>query len=231
MIKVMSKKIVRKAIDMIQDLAEESYEYEDEKESEENEVDKSSNEGGDEESSKKTDEDEEDKYEVFWKNYGKNIKLGVIEDSSNRNKLAKLLRFYSTNDENELTSLDEYISRMKDDQDTILYLPGDNKASILKNQILKMYTTKGYEVLLMPDPIDEFTTQHLAEYEKRKVKSIAKDDVNIFDNSEVEKLKLQKLKDMYKPLTDFFKKNLGKKVEKVSISNKLSDAPLFIFTS
>jgi molecular chaperone HtpG len=120
---------------------------------------------------------------------------------------------------------------MKDDQDTILYLPGDNKASILKNQILKMYTTKGYEVLLMPDPIDEFTTQHLAEYEKRKVKSIAKDDVNIFDNSEVEKLKLQKLKDMYKPLTDFFKKNLGKKVEKVSISNKLSDAPLFIFTS
>jgi heat shock protein 90kDa beta len=92
MIKVMSKKIVRKAIDMIQDLAEESYEYEDEKESEENEVDKSSNEGGDEESSKKTDEDEEDKYEVFWKNYGKNIKLGVIEDSSNRNKLAKLLR-------------------------------------------------------------------------------------------------------------------------------------------
>lgn len=86
-------------------------------------------------------------------------------------------------------------------------------------------------MLLLPDPIDEFTTQHLSEYEKRKVKSIAKDDVNIFDNGDIEKQKLQKLKDMYKPLTDFFKKHLGKKVEKVSVSNKLTDAPLFIFTS
>lgn len=83
----------------------------------------------------------------------------------------------------------------------------------------------------MPDPIDEFTIQHLSEYEKRKVKSIAKDDVNIFDNGEVEKQKQQKIKDMYKPLTDFFKKHLGKKIEKVSISNKLEDVPLFIFTS
>jgi len=145
-------------------------------------------------------------------------------------KLAKLLRFHTTFDD-ELTSLDEYISRMKDDQDTILYLPGDTKSAILKSPILKMYTERGYEVLLMADPIDEFTTQHLTEYEKRKVKSIAKDDVDIFGNDEVEKQKLTKLKDMYKPLTDFFKKHLGKQVEKVGISNKLVDAPLFIFTS
>lgn len=65
---------------------------------------------------------------MFWKNYGKSIKLGVIEDSANRMKLAKLLRFYSTHDKDELTSLDEYISRMKEDQDTILYLPGDSKS-------------------------------------------------------------------------------------------------------
>jgi HSP90 family molecular chaperone len=98
-----------------------------------------------------------------------------------------LFRFYSTHDKDELTSLDEYISRMKEDQDTILYLPGDSKSQILKSPILKKYTSKGYEVLLLPDPIDEFTTQHLSEYEKRKVKSIAKDDVNIFDNGEIEK--------------------------------------------
>lgn len=120
---------------------------------------------------------------------------------------------------------------MKDDQDTILYLPGDSKSAIQKSPILKMYTERGYEVLLMPDPIDEFTTQHLTEYEKRKVKSIAKDDVDIFGNDEVEKQKMTKLKDMYKPLIDFLKKHLGKKVEKVGISNKLVDAPLFIFTS
>lgn len=176
-------------------------------------------------------EDEEDKYEVFWNNFGKNIKLGVIEDQSNRMKLAKLLRFHTTFEDDELTSLDEYISRMKDDQDTILYLPGDSKSAILKSPILKKYVKEGYEVLILSDPIDEFTVQHLSEYEKRKVKSIAKDDVNLFDNSEIAKEKQKKLKEMYKPLTDFFKKHLGKQVNSVAISNKLEDAPLFILTS
>lgn len=84
----------------------------------------------------------------------------------------------------------------------------------------------------MDDPIDEFTTQHLSEYEKRKVKSISKDDLFVLDGSdETAKKKLQKLKEMYKPLTDWLKDHLGKQVEKVSVSNKLEDAPLYIFTS
>jgi HSP90 family molecular chaperone len=93
-------------------------------------------------------------------------------------------RFHSTNDTEELTSLDEYISRMKPEQDTILYLPGDTKEAILKSPILKKYVKQGYEVLLLHDPIDEFCTQHLSEYEKRKVKSIAKDDVSLIDNND-----------------------------------------------
>lgn len=80
---------------------------------------------------------------------------------------------------------------------------------------MKKYTERGYEVLLMPDAIDEFTTQHLTEYEKRKIKSIAKDDVNIFDNGETEKAKFNKLKEMYKPLTDWMKQHLGRRVERV----------------
>lgn len=141
-------------------------------------------------------------------------------------------RFYSTNDPDELTSLDEYISRMKPDQDTILYLPGDSKDSILKSPILKKYQKRGYEVLLLGDPIDEFCVQHLSEYERRKVKSIAKDDVNIIDsNDEIAKKKLQKLKEMYKPLTEWYKNILGKQVEKVTVSNKLDDDPVFILTS
>jgi len=84
----------------------------------------------------------------------------------------------------------------------------------------------------MDDPIDEFCTQHLTEYEKKKVKSIAKDDINLIDSTdEVAKKKLQKLKEMYKPLTDWWKKFLGSQVEKVTISNKLDDDPLFILTS
>lgn len=209
-------------------MADQSYEYEDE---EPEEIDHDDGEQQEQQEEKQEEEDEEDKYEVFWNNFGKNIKLGVIEDSSNRMKLAKLLRFHTTYDDEELTSLDEYISRMKDDQDTILYLPGDSKSAILKSPILKKYVKEGYEVLILSDPIDEFTVQHLSEYEKRKVKSIAKDDVNLFDNTEIAKEKQKKLKEMYKPLTDFFKKHLGKQVSSVAISNKLEDAPLFILTS
>ena len=216
MIKVLSKKLVRKTIDMIQELADDQYEYvDDEGEAEIDNSDEVVDESAKEDGSTEDKKDDDDKYEKFWSNFGKNIKLGVIEDSSNRMKLAKLLRFYSTENPEELTSLDEYISRMKDDQDTILYLPGDSKSAILKSPILKKYQKNGYEVLLMPDPIDEFTLQHLSEYEKRKVQSIAKEDVKVFDKDESQKQKQQKIKDMYKPLTDFFKKHLGKKVEKV----------------
>jgi len=191
----MSKKLVRKSIDMIRALAEEGEEEEDDDEEEvEGEEGEEKAEGDDGEIDEKEDEEEddgEDKYETFWKNFGKNIKLGVIEDASNRNKLAKLLRFYSTEDPEALTSLDDYISRMKPDQDTILYLPGDSKEQILKSPILKKYQKQGYEVLLLGDPIDEFCTQHLTEYEKRKLKSIAKDDVSLIDgNDELAKKKL-----------------------------------------
>lgn len=183
MIKVMSKKLVRKAIEMIRQIAEEDEEEEDETdegEEETTEEETTSDEKEDEEKKKSG----EEKYAKFWKAFGKNIKLGIIEDSSNRMKLAKLLRFYSTNDPEKLTSLDDYISRMKDTQDTILYLPGDSKEAILKSPILKKYQKLGYEVLLLGDPIDEFCVQHLSEYEKRKVKSIAKDDVNIIDGGD-----------------------------------------------
>lgn len=117
---------------MIADLAKESYVDEDDEDDDEEEgdeetkkQDKESEDGN--EAEKEGDDEEEDKYELFWKAFGKNIKLGVIEDAANRSKLAKLLRFYSTHDPEELISLDEYISRMKPDQDTILYLPGDSK--------------------------------------------------------------------------------------------------------
>lgn len=145
----MSKKLVRKAIDMIKTMAEEEEdddddEYDEDDENTEN-ADGEKTEGEDKEegdADNKDDEDDEEednKYAMFWEHFGKSVKLGVIEDASNRNKLAKLLRFYSTNDTDTLTSMDEYISRMKPDQDTILYLPGDSKEAILKSPILKKY--------------------------------------------------------------------------------------------
>lgn len=147
MLKVMSKKLIRKAIEMVRKLAEEEddeadeddndddYEETDEFDEEENDDDK----GDDDEEDDEADEGNK-KYELFWSHFGKNIKLGVIEDSSNRAKLAKLLRFHTTAKPDGWVSLDEYISRMKDDQDTILYLSGDSKDSILRSPILTKYT-------------------------------------------------------------------------------------------
>lgn len=116
----MSKRLVRKALDMIADLAKESYVDEDDDDDddvdyEDGETESQKEKDDEDGNAEKEDEDEEDKYELFWKAFGKNIKLGVIEDAANRSKLAKLLRFYSTNDPEELISLDEYISRMKPD--------------------------------------------------------------------------------------------------------------------
>jgi HSP90 family molecular chaperone len=97
---------------------------------------------------------------------------------------------------------------------------------------LKKYVKQGFEILILGDPIDEFCVQHLSEYEKRKVKSISKDDIDVLTGSdEVSKKKVQKLKEMYKPLTEWYRKHLGKNVEKVTVSNKLEDDPAYIFTS
>ena len=143
-------------------------------------------------------------------------------------------RFYSTNDPEKLTSLDEYISRMKDDQDTILYLPGDSKESILSSPILEKYLKMNYEVLILDDPVDEYCTQHLTEYEKRKVKSVAKLDVKVLETkNKAEKKKLQKMKNYFMPLLNWIdphcKAVFG--TERVALSQKLVDAPLYLFTS
>jgi heat shock protein beta len=136
MIKVMSKKLVRKALEMIRALAEDEEEDEDDEyDGEEGEDADKKKDDSDEKEDKEDavdekEEERENQYNKFWKSFGKNIKLGIIEDASNRNKLAKLLRFHSTNDPEGLTSLDEYISRMKPEQDTILYLPGDSREAI-----------------------------------------------------------------------------------------------------
>lgn len=192
MLKVMSKKLIRKTLDMIRELVQEDEEEEEsssssEGDNQEEEEEEEADEVKDGDEKKKSDEEEDEEkvtYMKFWKSFGKSIKLGVIEDTSNRMKLAKLLRFYSTNDPDKLTSLDEYISRMRDDQDTILYLPGDSKESILSSPILEKYKKENYEVLILDDPVDEYTTQHLTEYEKRKVKSIAKLDVKVLETKD-----------------------------------------------
>lgn len=234
LLKVMSKKLVRKALDMMRMMAEEEDEEVEEGEDEDyddEETQDTTDETKKTEETTEEGEEEESKYEKFWKAWGKNIKLGVIEDAANRAKLAKLLRFYTTHSKDELTSLDEYLARLPAGQEAIYYLPGDSAEAILKSPLLKKFEKHGIEVLMLSDPIDEFTMQHLSEYKGKKIKSIAKEDGNAFLSDADQKKKNNKIKDMYKPLTDWWKKHLGRKVEKVAVSTRLVDEPAYVFTS
>jgi molecular chaperone HtpG len=126
----------------------------------------------------------------FSKIMEKNIKLGVIEDIQNRNKLAKLLRFYSTNKTDELTSFDEYIKRMQPKQKEIYYLAGEDKETLAKSPLIQRILEKKGEVFLLDDPIDEFCVQNLGEYEHKKLRNVGKGDLTLWDDvDELEKKK------------------------------------------
>lgn len=109
-------------------------------------------------------------FELFWKEYGTNVKLGVIDDSSNRNRLANLLRFYSSNDAEKHTSFADYMKRMKTDQEFIYYIAGSSKSELAKSPFVERLLKKGYEVLYLVDPIDEYCMQALPEFEGKLIK-------------------------------------------------------------
>merc|ERR1712194_812452 len=178
----------------------------------------------------------------FWKEFNKNLKMGCYEDDSNRSKLSKLLRFVSTKSEGKEISLDKYLDRMQESQESIYYMSGDSLDVMTKAPALQMFLKKDLEVLMLPDHLDEPCIQKLANYEGKKFVSIQKADVKL-DETEEEKKRFSKLKDMYKPLTDYWKdtlteftekgamKDAGVKIEKVEISKRLTDSPVVVVTS
>lgn len=234
--KVITKKLIRNALKMIEELAnaEKEYEMEDEAEKDENktaEANKTEETKLDETEDKNATDNETLKYEKFYKNFGKNIKLGVIEDAYNRHILAKLLRFYSTKSLDKLTSLKDYVKRKKKKQDILYYLAGDSKDILYKSPLLQKLKSHDIEVLLLEDPIDEYCMNSLSEYKKLKVQNAAKGDIKFFEDEEDEKMRMKMLEELYKPLTDWWKKHLGKKIEKMEISTRLTDSPCAISTS
>merc|ERR1711963_277119 len=191
---------------------------------------------------KKKDADDEGSWSKFWKEFNKNLKMGCYEDDSNRSKLSKLLRFTTTKSDGKEISLDKYLDRMADSQESIYFMSGDSIEVMLKAPSLQMFKKKDLEVLLLSDHLDEPCLQKLADYEGKKFVSIQKADVKL-DETEEEKKKFSKVKDMYKPLTDWWKEKLtdltekgamkdaGVKVEKVEISKRLTDSPVVVVTS
>merc|ERR1712195_67693 len=193
-LKVIKKNLVKKAIEMFNEIAENAEDY-----------------------------------NKFYEQFGKNIKLGVHEDSQNRGKLAELMRYYSTKSGDEMTSFKEYVARMKEDQKDIYYITGESKKAVEAAPFLETLKKRGYEVLYMCDPIDEYAIQQLKEYDGKKILNITKEGLKI-EKSDEEKAEWEEKKAACENLCKLVKEVLGDKAEKVVVSDRLTTSPCCLVT-
>merc|ERR1712054_327331 len=173
--------------------------------------------------------EKKDAYKKFFEQFSKNLKLGIHEDSTNRQKIAELLRFNTSKSGDEQISLKEYVDRMKEGQNDIYYITGESIAQVSSSPFLEQLRKKGLEVLYMVDPVDEYAVQQLKEFDGKKLKSTTKEGLDIAD--EDEKKKIEELKAEFEPLTKLMKEVLGDKTEKVIVSDRVVDSPCVLTTS
>jgi len=169
-------------------------------------------------------------FDKFYEAFSKNLKYGIHDDSTTKDKIAELLRYHSTKSGAEMTSLKDYITRMKEGQDEIFYICGESKKQVESSPFLEALKKKGLEVLLMTDPIDEYSMQQLKEFDGKKFKNISKENLNTATTDE-EKTKAEELKKQTEELCKVIKETLGESnVEKVISSTRLADSPCCIVT-
>merc|ERR1712070_1342394 len=167
-----------------------------------------------------------DKYKKFYEAFSKNLKLGVHEDGTNRAKLAKLLRFSSTKSGEDMTSLDDYISRMQENQPGIYYVTGESKKAVENSPFIEKLKKKGYEGLFMTDPIDEYAVK---QFEDKKLISATKEGLAM-DETEDEKKAFEEAKNQTEGLCKLMKEVLDTKVEKVTTSSRIVESPCVLVT-
>jgi len=195
LLKVIKKKLVRKALDMIKKIPDADY------------LDK------------------------FWKEFSTNIKLGIMEDQANRTRLSKLLRFKSSNDAEKPTSLADYVARMKDKQEHIYFIAGSSLDEVKSSPFVERLLKKGYEVLYLTEPVDEYTMQSLPDFEGKKFQNVAKDGLKMGDDTK-EKAKVEELEKEYEPLLKWLKEDsLKDLIEKATVSQRLTESPCALVAS
>uniref|UniRef100_A0A8C8MJW8 Endoplasmin n=1 Tax=Oncorhynchus tshawytscha TaxID=74940 RepID=A0A8C8MJW8_ONCTS len=174
---------------------------------------------------------EEQYNEKFWKAFGTNIKLGVIEDHSNRTRLAKLLRFQTSNSDTVLASLEQYVERMKEKQDKIYFMAGTSRQEAESSPFVEKLLKRGYEVVYLTEPVDEYCIQALPEFDGKRFQNVAKEGVK-FDESDKTKEKREGLEKEYEPLTTWMKDSaLKDKIEKAVLSQRLTNSPCALVAS
>jgi len=206
LLQVIGKKLVQKALFMLNQMVEEDAEI--------------------------TDAAAEKSYETFWTQFGKSIRLGLIEDhSKNGKKLSKLLRFPSSKHTTPI-SLQSYVDTMKKGQDVIYYIAGESTAVVKESPFLEKLTTRGYDVLFMVDALDEHAIQQVTEFDGKKLQSITKEGVSLGKSSDKAKQRLDEAQESFKPLCEFLSNLYGSaKVEKVTVSDRVVSSPAILATA
>lgn len=217
-LKVMGKKLARKVLDLLRKLSQAADEAETAAASEEKE-------GGPEDVEEIN--DAALTYEKFWNEHGRAIKFGVVDDRKNKGKLVKLLRYQTSSSDGKFVSLETYVDRMKEDQKFIYYITGESMEKVQNSPFLEKVTKKGYEVLFMTEPMDEYVTQSMTEFDGIELASVTKDGLKLGDD---DKKSLKKLKEEFKPLTVWLKETYGDRVEKVQVTNRLTTTPCAVVT-
>merc|ERR1712201_33653 len=174
--------------------------------------------------------EDKDNYKKFYEQFSKNMKLGIHEDSTNRKKLAGYLRYYSSASGDEMCSLSDYVSRMKENQKDIYYITGESKEVVGSSSFVERLKKRGLEVIYMTEPIDEYVVQQLKEFDGKNLVSVTKEGLELPEDEE-EKKKKDADKEKFEPLCKVMKDILDKKVEKVVVSSRLVSSPCCIVTS
>merc|ERR1719268_268988 len=174
--------------------------------------------------------EDKDNYKKFYEGFSKNIKLGIHEDSQNRKKLSELLRYHTSQTGDEMSSLSEYLSRMKENQKSIYYITGESKDQVANSAFVERVRKRGFEVLYMTEPIDEYCVQQLKEFDGKTLVSVTKEGLELPEDED-EKKKMEEDKTKFENLCKLMKEILDKKVEKVTVSNRLVSSPCCIVTS